>query len=138
MLGLVIIDMQKWMFRYPERAAQIDSLVANINAVAKVFERELPIFDVQTIHKADRSTWSRLMHKHDTHALSRVLRMLGWSTVTDCLSEPFNNEERQQCFPGNKLRDPVEGCRCHRACSYGRLHRRMCRTYHGRCGPTWF
>jgi hypothetical protein len=28
MLGLVIIDMQKWMFRYPERAAQIDSLVA--------------------------------------------------------------------------------------------------------------
>ena len=39
MLGLVIIDMQKWMFRYPERAAQIDSLVANINAVAKVFER---------------------------------------------------------------------------------------------------
>ena len=65
MLGLVIIDMQKWMFRYPERAAQIDSLVANINAVAKVFERELPIFDVQTIHKADRSTWSRLMHKHD-------------------------------------------------------------------------
>ena len=65
MLGLVIIDMQKWMFRYPERAAQIDSLVANINAVAKVFERELPIFDVQTIHMADRSTWSRLMHKHD-------------------------------------------------------------------------
>lgn len=65
MLGLVIIDMQKWMFRYPERAAQINSLVANINAVAKVFERELPIFDVQTIHKADRSTWSRLMHKHD-------------------------------------------------------------------------
>jgi nicotinamidase-related amidase len=65
MLGLVIIDMQKWMFRDQERAAQIDSLVANINTVAKVFERELPIFDVQTIHKADRSTWSRLMQKHD-------------------------------------------------------------------------
>jgi nicotinamidase-related amidase len=65
MLGLVIIDMQKWMFREPERTAQIDSLVANINTVANAFEPELPIFDVRTIHKADRSTWSRLMHKHD-------------------------------------------------------------------------
>lgn len=65
MLGLVIIDMQKWMFRYPERAAQIDPLVTNINAVANSFESELPIFNVQTIHKADRSTWSQLMRKYD-------------------------------------------------------------------------
>jgi nicotinamidase-related amidase len=64
--ALVIIDMQKWMFRYPERAAQIPLLVANINALADAFtERRLPIFDVQTIHKADRSTWSRLMLKYD-------------------------------------------------------------------------
>jgi len=33
MLGLVIIDMQKWMFRYPERAAQIDQLNRNISAI---------------------------------------------------------------------------------------------------------
>jgi nicotinamidase-related amidase len=66
MLGLVIIDMQRWMFRYPERAEQVPLLVGNINALANVFvDRGLPIFDVRTIHKADRSTWSRLMHKHD-------------------------------------------------------------------------
>jgi len=46
MLGLVIIDMQKWMFRYPERAAQIPLLVDNINALTKTFiEFELPIFN---------------------------------------------------------------------------------------------
>jgi nicotinamidase-related amidase len=66
MLGLVTIDMQKWMFRYPERAAQITSLASNINALTKVFiELDLPIFSVRTVHKADRSGWSRLMHKSD-------------------------------------------------------------------------
>jgi|EndMetStandDraft_3_1072993.scaffolds.fasta_scaffold155583_1 nicotinamidase-related amidase len=65
MLGLVIIDMQKWMFRYPERAAQIDQLNRNISAISKEFELRFPIFDVQTIHKADRSTWSHLMRKYD-------------------------------------------------------------------------
>jgi nicotinamidase-related amidase len=66
MLGLIVIDMQRWMFRYPERAAQLPSLVANIDALtAKFAEHGLPIFNVQTLHKADRSTWSRLMHKHD-------------------------------------------------------------------------
>jgi nicotinamidase-related amidase len=65
MLGLAIIDMQKWMFRYPERALQIDQLINNINAISKAFEPEFPIFDVHTIHRADRSTWSRLMRKHN-------------------------------------------------------------------------
>jgi nicotinamidase-related amidase len=64
--ALVIIDMQKWMFRYPDRAAQLPFLITNINRLAKAFVAlRLPIFDVQTIHKADRSTWSRLMHKHN-------------------------------------------------------------------------
>ena len=65
MLGLAIIDMQKWMFRYPERAAQIDLLNQNINAISEAFAAGFPIFDVRTIHKADRSTWSRLTRKYN-------------------------------------------------------------------------
>jgi nicotinamidase-related amidase len=58
--------MQKWMFRHPERAVQIPSLVDNIGTLTQAFtEAGLPIFNVQTIHKADRSTWSRLMLKHN-------------------------------------------------------------------------
>jgi nicotinamidase-related amidase len=66
MLSLVVIDMQQWMFRYPERAAQIPSLVANINALLRAFSSaSLPIFNVEAIQKADRTTWSRLMLKYD-------------------------------------------------------------------------
>jgi nicotinamidase-related amidase len=70
MLGLVVIDMQKWMFRYPERKAQVPSLLRSINSLISSFGRaRLPIFDVLTIHKPDRSTWSRLMKKYDYSCL---------------------------------------------------------------------
>jgi nicotinamidase-related amidase len=66
MLGLMIVDMQKWMFRYPERAAQLPLLVRAIDRLSATFAKaRLPIFHVNTIHKADRSTWSRLMKKYD-------------------------------------------------------------------------
>jgi nicotinamidase-related amidase len=66
MLGFAIIDMQKWMFRLPERVLQVPLLTANINALAQAFaEQGLPVFNVETVHKADRSTWTRLMHKYD-------------------------------------------------------------------------
>lgn len=70
MLGLAIIDMQNWMFRLPERASQIPALVANVNIVADAFAaRGLPVFVVDTVHKADRSTWTRLMRKYDFSCL---------------------------------------------------------------------
>ncbi|MGH6898776.1 MAG: hypothetical protein ACREJ5_19865 [Geminicoccaceae bacterium] len=57
MLSLVIIDMQKWMFRSADRAAQLPLLVSAINDLSVAFaEARLPIFHVSTIHKADRST----------------------------------------------------------------------------------
>jgi nicotinamidase-related amidase len=66
MQALAIIDMQRWMFRYPERAAQLPSLIDNINRLSSAFAAKgLPVFDIRTVHKADRSTWSRLMHKYD-------------------------------------------------------------------------
>ena len=66
MLALAIIDMQRWMFRLPERAAQLPPLVLAINKLAVDFEASgLPVFNVHVVHKADRSTWSRLMLKYD-------------------------------------------------------------------------
>src|SRR5216683_253360 len=66
MRALAIIDMQRWMFRLPERAAQLPSLVPTINRLAADFEASgLPVFNVYVVHKADRSTWSRLMLKYD-------------------------------------------------------------------------
>jgi nicotinamidase-related amidase len=66
MQALAIIDMQRWMFRLPERAAQLAVLVPTVNRLAAQFAASgLPVFDVRVVHKADRSTWSRLMLKYD-------------------------------------------------------------------------
>jgi nicotinamidase-related amidase len=66
MIALIIIDMQRWMFRYPDRLAQADSLLCSVRRMTEAFEAKgQPIYDVVTIHHADRSTWSRLMLKYD-------------------------------------------------------------------------
>ena len=66
MQALIVIDMQRWMFRQSERAAQLPSLAPKINNLAHEFSvAGLPIFDVRTSLKADRSNWSRLMLKYD-------------------------------------------------------------------------
>jgi nicotinamidase-related amidase len=59
MQALAIIDMQRWMFRLPERAAQLPAVVPAINKLVLDFEASgLLVFDVHVVHKADRSTWS--------------------------------------------------------------------------------
>jgi nicotinamidase-related amidase len=66
MEALLVIDMQRWMFRTPDRTVQLPALVAAINKLMGLFEAaDRPIFDIRTLHKADRSTWSRLMLRHD-------------------------------------------------------------------------
>jgi nicotinamidase-related amidase len=66
MQALAIIDMQRWMFRLPDRAAQLPAVVPAINRLAAAFSaRGQPVFNVGVFHKADGSTWSRLMRKHD-------------------------------------------------------------------------
>jgi nicotinamidase-related amidase len=66
MQALAIIDMQRWMFRLPDRAAQLPAVVPAINRLAAAFNaRGQPVFDVGVFHKADGSSWSRLMRKHD-------------------------------------------------------------------------
>ena len=66
MQALAIFDMQRWMFRLPDRAAQLRALVPALNRLAAQFAASgLPVFDVGVFHRADRSTWSRLMLKHD-------------------------------------------------------------------------
>ncbi|AWN46593.1 hypothetical protein DK419_09945 [Methylobacterium terrae] len=57
MLALVVIDMQRWMFRTSERLAQVGSMLPAINDLASRFtQANLPIYDVVTIHQPDRST----------------------------------------------------------------------------------
>jgi nicotinamidase-related amidase len=85
MHALAIIDMQRWMFRLPERAAQLPSLVPVINKLAADFEASgLPVFNVHVVHRADRSTWSRLMLKYDYPCMIEGTATSSLSTVSNC------------------------------------------------------
>ena len=51
--ALIIIDMQRWMFRTPERAAQLPSLVPNVYRLAQAYNAAgRPIIGVRTFLNA--------------------------------------------------------------------------------------
>jgi nicotinamidase-related amidase len=95
MQALAIIDMQRWMFRLPERSAQLPALVSAINKLVVDFEVSgLPVFNVHVVHKADRSTWSRLMHKYEYPCMIE-----GTSDIepVDGLALPGSAHDIQKC-----------------------------------------
>lgn len=68
--ALVIIDMQNWFFRSEERRVMLPKLISSINELIDIAsEKEIPIYQVLTIHKSDRSTWNIVMKKHNIAAL---------------------------------------------------------------------
>lgn len=60
--ALVIVDMQEFFFRKPERRRNLGEVVANINLLIAHFERrQLPIFHVVTSYRADGLDWDLKM-----------------------------------------------------------------------------
>lgn len=68
--ALVIIDMQNWFFRSEDRREKLPELIKSINELIEVATaKNITIFQVLTIHKADKSTWNIVMKKHNFSAL---------------------------------------------------------------------
>lgn len=68
--ALVIIDMQNWFFRSEDRREKLSELIESINELIEVATtKNISIFQVLTIHKADKSTWNIVMKKHNFSAL---------------------------------------------------------------------
>ena len=70
--ALLVIDLQRWFLEVgaPEKLARVETLIAEANALIDFFhENGLPIVRIQTIHKADGSTWNQWMKEHDTPRL---------------------------------------------------------------------
>jgi len=60
--ALVIVDMQEFFFRKPERRHNLEQVSANINRLVEHFEsRQLPIFHVVTRYRVDSSDWDLKM-----------------------------------------------------------------------------
>lgn len=68
--ALVIIDMQNWFFRSEDRREKLSELIESINELIEVAAtKNITIFQVLTMHKADKSTWNIVMKKHNFSAL---------------------------------------------------------------------
>ena len=61
MKALIVIDLQRWFLEVgsQEKLNLVSKLIKNTNELIKYFEQKnLPIIKVQTVHKADKSTWN--------------------------------------------------------------------------------
>ena len=60
--GLVIVDMQEFFFREPERRCGLEGVIDNINCLITHFEgQRMPIYHVVTYYQADGSDWDLKM-----------------------------------------------------------------------------
>ena len=63
--ALVIIDMQHYFFRSEERRVKLSELIKSINELIDISnEKNIPIYQVLTVHKSDKSTWNIVMKKY--------------------------------------------------------------------------
>ena len=59
---LLIVDMQKFFFRLPERRVNLEQVVANINRLSDCFDAAgMPVYHVITAYQADGSDWDLKM-----------------------------------------------------------------------------
>lgn len=68
--ALVIIDMQHYFFRSEERRVKLKELILAINKLIDCAkDKNIPIYQVLTVHKDDKSTWNIVMKKYNFSAL---------------------------------------------------------------------
>lgn len=109
--ALVIIDMQHWFFRSEERRVKLQELITSINKLIDVAnEKNIPIYQVLTIHKSDRSTWNIVMKKHDFSALlegSKEAELLPQIKFGD--SQEVVIKTRQSAFINTNFEEKLSG-----------------------------
>ncbi|MFW5890893.1 MAG: cysteine hydrolase [bacterium] len=68
--ALVIIDMQQYFFRSEERREKLSELISYINELIDIaHHKNIPIYQILTIHKSDKSTWNIVMKRHNFSVL---------------------------------------------------------------------
>lgn len=62
--------MQNYFFRSEERKVKLAEIISCINEIIDIARRRnIPIYQVLTMHKSDKSTWNIVMNKHNFAAL---------------------------------------------------------------------
>jgi NAD+ synthase len=90
--ALLIVDMQVYFFRLPERQAGLAEAVANINRLSAYFDRcAWPVFHVISSYSPDGSDWDLKMHA------SGVSELIAGEPETQVLAE-VNISPAHQCI----------------------------------------
>lgn len=68
--AIVMIDFQRHFFRTEERRESLETLIPAANELIDYGELHgIPVFQVITLHKEDKSTWNLVMKKYNEGAL---------------------------------------------------------------------
>jgi len=70
--ALLVIDLQRWFLEVgsEEKLNSVGVLIGKTNELIRCFESEgLPIIKIQTVHKADKSTWNQWAIENDVGRL---------------------------------------------------------------------
>jgi len=72
MRALIVVDLQRWFLEIgsDEKLNLVSGLIEKTNELIRHFEeKNLPIIKIQTVHKADKSTWNIWALENDTGRL---------------------------------------------------------------------
>jgi nicotinamidase-related amidase len=107
--ALLVIDLQRWFLEVgpPEKLARVGALIANTNALIDFFrDRYLPVVRIQTVHKADGSTWNQWMKEHNTPRLIEGTREAEeHPDVHRCDTDVVIRKTRHSAFIRTELED---------------------------------
>lgn len=70
--ALLVIDLQRWFLEVgsPEKLKGVTRLIKKANELIHFFDqKQLPIFKIQTVHQADKSTWNQWAIANDVPRL---------------------------------------------------------------------
>ena len=117
MRALVVIDLQRWFLEVgsKEKLDRVAKLIRHTNELIKHFEENnLPIIKVQTVHKADKSTWNLWALEHDVGRLIEGTKEAEYSPdVHVAKNEIIITKTRLSAFIRTNLENKLKDLKCH-------------------------
>ena len=109
--ALLVIDLQCWFLEVgpPEKLARVERLIAKSNELIDFFhEKKLPVVQVQTVHKADGSTWNQWMKEHNTgHLIEGTREADEHPDVHTCDTDVVIRKTRHSAFIRTELEETL-------------------------------
>lgn len=116
MRALIVVDLQRWFLEVgsDEKLANVSVLIKKANELIRHFEAEgLPIIKIQTVHKADRSTWNLWALENNTGRLIEGTREAEYSPdIYSAKNEILITKTRLSAFLRTNLEEKLRKMGC--------------------------